>query len=134
MKKIKWILILIISILIIYFLIYFIQNYQIKTSLEKFNKQKIGIVQDDLIRCNWSIFSPEFAYVWFDNEGNISFDKQNKIFWDKNDWKNTSTGGTTIKNTTFPQLLKMVKEDCYQFQKDNYDKEREKKKRVSMVI
>ena len=30
------------------------------------------------------------------------------------------TGGTTIKNTTFPELVEMVKEDCSQFQED-YD-------------
>ena len=116
-KIIKWIIVLSTITIVIYFGMYFTQNYQAKTSLDKFNKQKIGTARDALIRCNWNIFSPEFAYIWFDNEGNISFDKQSKIFWLKDDWGNTSIGGTTIKNTTFHQLLTMVKEDCYQFQK-----------------
>ena len=116
MKIIKWILVIIVSILIIYFGVYFYQNINLKKTFEEYNKEKLN-KDEALVRCNWNIFKPETAYIFFAmGKGNISFDSVNKIFWSKDDWKNSYIGGTTIKNTTFPQLLKMVKEDCYQFQ------------------
>ena len=38
----------------------------------------------------------------------------------ENNWGKNGVGATDIKNTTFPELVKMVKEDCGQFQ-DGYD-------------
>ncbi len=33
------------------------------------------------------------------------------------EWESEYTGGTDVENTTFPELVEMVKEDCSQFQK-----------------
>jgi hypothetical protein len=97
--------------------LFFIQNRQIKHSLEEYNEAKINDVHA-LVRCNYNILKPEFAYIFFAmNQGHISFDQVNKIFWKVSDWKNSYTGGTTVKNTTFEKLVKMVKGDCSQFQK-----------------
>ena len=100
---------------------FYLQNYLVEKSLEKFNKEPLG---DDyaLIRCNLNVFNPEFAYIFFTgDEGNISFDTLSKIIWKSEDWKQSYVGGTTIKNTTFPELVKMVKKDCEQFKKGHGD-------------
>ena len=120
MKKVIKILLLITILPVIYGVFCMLQNYQIKGALEKYNESEL----DDkhaLIRCNYNILLPEFAYVFFAmDQGHISFDQIKKVFWSTQDWDTSSTGGTTIKNTTFPELVKMVKEDCGQFQ-DGYD-------------
>ena len=120
MKKTVTITLAIIILLIgIYFAIYFIQNTTLLNSYTKERGMEFG-KERFLIRCNLNIFQPEFAYVFgSDNDGHIAFNKINKIFYGTyQDWENSYTGGTTVKNTTFPQLLAMVKENCYQFQKN----------------
>ncbi len=122
-KKIIIILGIIILILISYFIICTIQN---KVMIEKLNsifKKQNSIQKNDLskiesVRCNWNIFNLEYVVIHdlFNvgrNEFYIYFFKQKNIF----NFERERTGGTTVKNTTFPQLLKMVREDCYQFQK-----------------
>ena len=105
-----------------FFGIYFIQN---KYEIKKLNNLFLGadIEKGDLtkiqsVRCNWNIFKPEYAVVHdlFNNitrEYNIYFFNQKNIF----SFEIERIGTTTVKNTTFEELLKMVKEDCYQFQK-----------------
>ena len=122
-KILKIISIVILLFIIIYFGIYFIQN---KTLTNSFVKETNTILDNEtkFIRCNWNIFEPEFAFV-FDgglNDAHMSFRKSKKMFYqDKLNWRKNKIGGTTISNTTFDNLLKMVKEDCYQFQKDSKD-------------
>ena len=123
MKKIILItLVLIIFLGIMYFSVFWIQNNTYKKSFVSFyglenitEKEKPYSFQ----RCNLNIFKPEFVYLTGKNKGLMNFYHTKNIFSQtKEEWKNSRTGGTTIKNTTFSQLLKMVKEDCYQFQKD----------------
>jgi len=115
--------IIIISIVILplfYFATYLIQNQTLKKSYVDYNE---GQGADSFIRCNLNIFEPEFTDIYFTgDEGNISFKKTTRMFFQSNEeWKKSRTGGTTIKNTTFPELVEMVKEDCSQFQKAYYD-------------
>jgi len=115
-KVIKVFISIIIMLLFFYSIFFILQNHEIKNALEKYNEAELND-EHALIRCNYNIMEPEFAYVFFAmNQGHISFDQINKIFWKAKDWKTSSTGGTTIKNTTFPELVEMVKDDCSQFQ------------------
>ncbi|MCK5589296.1 MAG: hypothetical protein KAI16_03225 [Candidatus Pacebacteria bacterium] len=117
-KKIIGLIILAISLVVVYFGIYVIQNKALINSYVEYNE---GQGENSFVRCNLSIFEPEFASVFFAmNQGHISFKKTSLFSQTKQEWENSYIGGTTIKNTTFPELLKMVKEDCYQFQED-YD-------------
>lgn len=122
-KLLKIILLLIVIIPIAYSLIFLTQNYSIKKSFESHIDGKIGNYNDDWIRCNWDITNIEIAYPFMDGKtGHVSFYEPKRIFWaTSNDWDNARTGGTTVKNTTFPELVKMVKEDCYQFQEGHGD-------------
>ncbi len=118
-KYIKIGIILLVSILIIYFGIYQVQNILAKKTFEDYNKEKLGEkTKSYLIRCNWNIFEPEFAYTFYwNNQGEVSFENPNIfLLFNKNVWENSYVGGTTVQNTTFEELLKMVKDDCYQFQ------------------
>ena len=130
MKKKVLMLISIIFIgIIIYFGFYYFQNYQFISNYNKYidtiltEKDKQN-AKYKMIRCNRNIFKPEFAFISGREDVEISFHKP-PIFL-VNNVKETLefyVGGTSTKNTTFPQLLKMVKEDCYQFQKSfgNYN-------------
>ena len=108
---------------IIYFFVFASQNYIFKKTFQEYNGEDFGS-DSYLVRCNYNIFKPGFAYTfYFKDRGEISFEKPGAIFsLNKNVWKDSYTGGTTVRNTTFPQLLKMVKEDCYQFQKSKGDR------------
>ncbi len=155
MKKIIKILLgTFILLVIVYFIIFNIQNYFLLNSLNKYwtndQNEDFKLINYESVRCNWNIFKPEVAFVDKSitlgdiEELEIFFYKAKNLFKVANeDWENSYTGGTTIKNTTFPQLLAMVKEDCYQFQingkKENiswiwmkYDKEKEEKEKYSI--
>lgn len=120
-KTLKAVVLLIFGAIIIYFLSFFLQNQIIKKSLEKFNGQPLD-QSNILIRCNSKFLEPEFAYIFFTgDEGHVSFDSLNKVIWKAEDWDNSYTGGTTIYKTTFDELIKMVKEDCSQFQESKGD-------------
>lgn len=130
MKKIIFIFtILIVVPIIIYFGIYLIQGQTIKKSFVNYNE---GVGNDTFIRCNYNIFNPEFAYTfnlnlisedgYEFNKKMISFHKPKHLFSQTNEeWESSYTGGTTIQNTTFPELVEMVKEDCSQFRKGHGD-------------
>lgn len=95
-----------------------VKKSQAEYSLTDNSRQYISY---DVIRCN--LLSLEYVFVdtYKDNHFEIYFHKikfknlfsPNKINWDDN-----YIGGTDIKNTTFPELVKMVKKDCSQFQED----------------
>jgi hypothetical protein len=79
----------------------------------------------EIVKCDlFDIFSPKYAFVGeYNDELNskkIFFYKIKKesIFSNQN-LTDDYIGGTDIKNTTFPELLKMVKKDCSQFQKSS---------------
>ncbi len=114
MKKVILLIIeIIILIGIVYFGIYKYQNHSLKKSFSI--EKKESFKEAEFVRCNWNIFNPEFAYTF---PGTIGFYKSNNLFYQtKEEWNQNRTGGTTVKNTTFPQLLEMVKEDCEQFKK-----------------
>jgi len=122
MKKIILvILITLILSLLVYTGIYFIQNKTMKNSFIKFyglekytEKSKPYSFQG----CNLNIFNPEFAYLTGRTRILIVFYKPKSLFNPSEvEWKKSYIGSTEVKNTTFPQLLKMVKEDCEQFKK-----------------
>ncbi len=130
MKKITIsLMIILFSILMICIGIYLIQNQTIKKSFINYN----GDNGDNIfIRCNYNILEPEFTYavelnLITDNgieinKKMLSFHKIKKIFSQTElEWKNSRIGGTTVENTTFPELVKMVKQDCSQFQDNYYD-------------
>ena len=112
-KILKILVLLILSLPLVYFGVYHIQNQTLKASYVSYNEGQGG---DSFIRCDLNIFEPEFTDVYFTgDEGNISFKKTKMFFQTDEEWRQSRTGGTTIKNTTFPELVKMVKEDCDQF-------------------
>jgi len=123
-KKISIAAILTISIV---FVLFSIQNYLAKKSLVKyiFSYNTDNLLNYATVRCNLNIFKPEFAFI--DKENNkytgktnlsIDFHYVEDIFNIKgNDWTRYYLGSTDIKNTTFSELVKMVKEDCKQFKK-----------------
>jgi len=120
MKKVLKITSLIVLFLVLIIGIYIIQNYSFQKSFEdNYQKEKIRDTQD-FIRCNYNLLNPEFAFLFDLGEGedkHIAFHKtKNLLSLTEEEWDTTYTGGTTITNTTFPELMKMVKEDCSQFQ------------------
>ena len=122
MNKIIKIFIGIIMLLIIgYFGIFYIQNYCLMKSFERENDEDFSQEDTKFIRCNLDITNPVFAFT-FDirggNEGRIAFYRSNRLFSQtEQEWDTQYTGGTTITNTNFSELVKMVKEDCSQFKK-----------------
>lgn len=109
------------SLIVIYFIIFIVQNSTLEHSLVKnYNEgDQVSDYKNKLafIRCNSNILDPEFATIFFiKNEGNMGFYKPKKIFMGSyNDWGTSYTGGATIKKATFFELVKMAKEDCNQF-------------------
>jgi len=86
----------------------------------------------NIVECRFDLLNPEYAFVSYQHyvypERNVdnklwridfyNLDRDNKI---TTNWNIERTGGTTIKNTTFEELVKMAKEDCSQFQKAKGD-------------
>lgn len=81
----------------------------------------------DAIECKFGLLNPEYAFVshlhYVYPERNIDTVTLRIDFYNLNrpnilsrKWNIQRTGGTDVKNTTFPELVKMVKEDCSQFQ------------------
>jgi hypothetical protein len=103
---------------ILYFSIFYIQNITLKNSYSKEFNEDFKKNNTYFIRCDLNIFQPEFAFVSEIGGGLISFEKSENMFYQiEDEWERNEIGGTTISNATFPQLIKMVKTDCYQFQK-----------------
>ena len=121
MKKIIISLItLTVGSVIIYFSIFLIQNFTLKRSVSQDYGDNIVFDGDirDFVRCNMNILKPEFAYLYkIGKTADADFYKPKHLFSQtEQEWDDSYTGGTTIKNTTFPELVAMVKEDCNQFQ------------------
>ena len=129
-KKIILIISIVISLLVTVVIYQALSLNDTKQIIHDSNtKGKTQIVHDsiknyEITTCNLNIFKPEIAYVSYSKRVDsgreryhvsfYNFQKENIIF---GKWNFEYTGGTTVKNTTFNNLLKMVKEDCYQFQK-----------------
>ena len=136
MKKyvISTVSLLIAILIVLTFLLY-------KTSYSALYENKI-LTQDEEIQnafknyeianCDFSLKNPKHAFVSFQHyiypEDNSEMKfwrvdfynlKRPHIF--SQNWNIQRTGGTTIKNTTFPELVAMVKEDCGQFQEGHGD-------------
>jgi hypothetical protein len=122
-RALIYLLILITSVSIIYFLIIHLQSYFITKTIEN-NFVNSGVDEEDYsdfrtIRCNLDLFNPKIAFVndlFYKNlpQYNIFMFRMERPFSSKP--KEVRIGGTTVKNVTFPELVAMVKEDCDQFQ------------------
>jgi len=129
------------AVLIVILTILIAMSY--KSSYSALYKEKI-LAQDieiqnafknyEIVNCNFNLKNPEHAFVSFQHyiypEDNSEMKFWRVDFYDLSrtnifslNWNIQRTGGTDIKNTTFPELVKMVKEDCGQFQKSkgNHD-------------
>lgn len=80
-----------------------------------------------IIRCESGLLRGLYGFV-YENKFKTITDEHIHFYQTMRDsifsWTfNTQyTGGTTVKNTTFPELVKMVKKDCSQFQDSYFDK------------
>jgi len=100
-------------------ILFFVQTYCLTHSFLK--EQNTDIRADNgFIRCNYELLEPEFVYLFSTGNGaQMGFYKSERLFYQtEKEWDFNRTGGTTVKNTTFPELVKMVKKDCSQFQED----------------
>jgi len=99
-------------------------EYRIYSQSEKI--QKI-IKNYDIVQCRHSIFKPKYSIVAhkYYSEDRQTYDvafyspiRHNIL---SSSWQIDYTGGTTVKNTTFDELVAMVKDDCNQFQEAKGD-------------
>ena len=120
-------MIVILSLCALFFIAINLQNILLKGSFEsEYTPLKADyIVNATFKRCNINILKPEFAKITDyrdEQEINIAFYAPGKILSQTEaDWDNSYTGGTTVKNTTFHELVGMVKKDCNQFQEGHGD-------------
>ena len=132
-------LLIIIFIFFILTVIYFIGILNIKNNI----KSEFGLIKGEektftqafkeyeIIQCKFDLLNPEYVFV---SHRDYSYRNEDRELWKTTfykairnnifsaNWQTSYTGGTTIKNTTFPELVKMVKEDCSQFQKPKGDR------------
>lgn len=84
------------------------------------------------VKCRFSFSAMEYAFISHlhyiypeddvDMESlNIGFYNVSRTHFFSSNWKINYTGSTEVHNTTFTQLVKMVKEDCSQFQRGHGD-------------
>ncbi len=118
-------IILILLIVILYQIFVFSSVRQILYDYNTSGKNQIvhdSIKNYDSIMCQFGILDTKYSLITYskyekDREyltiGFYSLSRPNLF---STNWQAEYTGGTTIKNTTFPELVKMVKEDCSQFQ------------------
>jgi len=76
--------------------------------------------QYDVIRCEFNLKRPVYVFIYeskFEDliDYHIHFYEENRDTVFSQNFQSTYTGGTTVTNTTFPELVKMVKKDCEQF-------------------
>ena len=100
-----------------------------ESEIETHDDFKDRVQKYDIIKCSFAINNLEHSFVYEEKYNErVSYHihfylvSRNNIFSQK--LKAKYTGGTNIENTTFSELVKMVKEDCSQFQKakgDYYD-------------
>lgn len=129
MKKInKLMVIFILILLVVLTALYGASQYNTKKSLNDYwyGDENKAINASEILRCSFSLFKPDVVFVsdhvLLDDidEMKVYFYKIMNIF-SKEDDNREFIGVTTIENTTFPELVKMVKEDCSQFQKAKGD-------------
>ncbi|MDH5597097.1 MAG: hypothetical protein OEY44_03255 [Candidatus Peregrinibacteria bacterium] len=84
-----------------------------------------AIVEYEIFRCNFGLSKSEYVFV---SHRDYSFRNEARELWKTTfysatrphplsfSWITKYTGGTDVRNVTFPQLVQMVKEDCSQFQ------------------
>jgi len=124
--RILIILLLLILVILLYIYIPFIQGKHIQaikddTEIETSEWFQNRVQKYEIIRCQFGIKKMKYAFA-YENKFESLIDyhifffdiTKNSLF--KNTVNSKYTGGTTIQNTTFPELVKMVKEDCSQFQ------------------
>lgn len=127
-RKFKIIFKVSISIIVLITVLLILSNHNIKTSLNKYwyNDENKTINYSEILRCNYDLIRPEVAFVSDHilledfEELKVYFYKMENIF-SKKENNRSFIGTTTIKNTTFPELVVMVKDDCEQFQKGKGD-------------
>ena len=113
------------TIPILYILIFSIQSLLLKNSLLNYvnSYDTSTVVSQKIVRCSYNILNTDVAYVELENDEYIGDDYgiyfyflENIFNIKNNDWTKNYIGATDPKNTTFPELVEMVKEDCGQFQ------------------
>ena len=77
----------------------------------------------EIIKCSFGINNIEYAFVgeYKDRIENLKiffYNMKKGSLFAINNWSDDYIGGTTVENTTFDELVKMIKEDCSQFQED----------------
>jgi len=132
---VKKITVAIVLIVVTFIGLFFLQGHFAAKGLTEyvFSYDTENLLAYEVVRCNTSFRKPEFAFI--DQEYNqytktddfsIDFHYiEDTLHINQNDWTKYYIGSTDIINTTFPQLVAMVKEDCSQFQQgyDNPDPE-----------
>ncbi|PID83162.1 hypothetical protein CSB11_02345 [Candidatus Campbellbacteria bacterium] len=109
---------------ILYFSLYYIQNKNIKTHQLNYWFPSKGkkINKYESVRCSYSIFDTKSVFV----SEQVILDKYKELALYFSDYSNSFftskvnekyLGSSKVNNTTFPELLRMVKQDCEQFQK-----------------
>lgn len=118
--------------------IYFLSLPDIKSDI----KSEFGLIEGEekvftdafkkyeIFQCQFGILNTEYVFV---SHRDYSFRNEDRELWKTTfyhserphpfspNWATTYTGGTTIKNTTFDELVTMVKDDCEQFKKPKGD-------------
>ena len=83
----------------------------------------------EIVRCSLGLYNLDYVFVGDgrsidedDSNLEVTFYNLNRKSIFSSKWESDLVGNSIIKNTTFPQLLSMVKDDCYQFQKSKGDR------------
>lgn len=115
------------ALLIICISLFVLQQHNIKEFITDYWFPPKGKVINDykIIRCDYAVFTPQVAFV----SDQVILDEFPEIVVYFSELSNTFfgaihedyLGSATIKNTTFPQLVQMVKEDCGQFKEGYLD-------------
>lgn len=100
-------------------------DYRIFSQSEKIQK----IIKDyEVVECKFSLFKPQYSIVAFkhypENDRktyDIALYEPFRPHIFSANWQIEYVGGTDIRNTTFPELVDMAKENCEQFQDDYYN-------------
>jgi|GEM_PF-5174488 len=111
--------------LLLFISIFVLSKYNIETGLNNYwyeDENKV-ISHSEIIRCDNNLLHPAVAFLSEHvllediDELKVYFYRIKDIF-SKNENTRDFIGVATVTNTTFPELVKMVKEDCSQFQAD----------------
>lgn len=86
----------------------------------------------EILTCNFHLTEPKYVFISFQHysypEDEIDIELLRIDFYNlfranifSRDWEIKRTGGTTVENATYAELLKMTKKNCSQFQKSKGD-------------